>query len=774
MNWQFLKVRKRLKATGRCLLPGGIASLFVVGLLKLGVWQPLEQLAYNTLFQFRGALLWDQRVVIVAIDEASLRQFGRFPLSRKYYTQLLNRLTQAESSVVVLDMVFSEPTPEDRLLAAEIVRHGRVVLAQAWSQGQPLPPTPALQTRAIAIGHVLNRADNDGVTRHIEPEIQGIPSLGIAAVQAYSLVQESVSLPKLRQPLWINWVGPVRRVPQYSLAEVLKGKVPDHMFRDKIVVVGATARGLSDFFTPFDRNPPTGGVYLDATVIDNLLQQRFLKVPETGWLIVSLTLAGLGLSPFLVYWGWGQRLVFLAGLSLGWVLLSLLFIFKGYWLPIASPLILFGLSTAIAEVFERIRMNTRLRQDIQRLWRFYRQDRLLLTEPDSLPDQIQTVAETLTTYYPLAEGLPPNSAQPTVQLAELADQLARAQSAYGAIARNLSIGLLASDRDGQVWFCNPVAAEWLHIHLGDHLQAKLVPDWFSQAEWESRWQILSIGQSFRQELQQGDRWFEIKLEPLIYQPALSVDRPNPDQPPTGLLLLLEEITLKKQAEAEIRNALQQERDLNGLKSRFISTISHEFRTPLTTIQSATELLEHYEWSTEARQERFQQIHMAVNHMTQLLEDVLLIGRADVGNLEFRPTLLRLTDFCQDLVNSIQLTATHIPISLIHECESEPVWIDAKLLRQILTNLLSNAIKYSPEGGSIELGLHYETTFITFWVHDQGIGIPPEDLPYVFEHFHRASNVGSITGTGLGLAIVKRLVELHLGSLTVQSHVGRGT
>ncbi|UBF25242.1 CHASE2 domain-containing protein [Kovacikia minuta CCNUW1] len=774
MNWQFLRANTNLETIRRYLLPGGMAALFVVGLLRLGVWQPLEHLAYNSLFRFRGSLSWDQRLVVVAIDEASLRQLGHFPLSRKYYTLLLDRLTKAESSVVVLDVVFSEATLEDRSLAAAIARHGRVVLAQASSQGQFLPPAPQLKAPAIAIGHVLNAPDSDGVIRRIYPEIQNIPSLGIAAVQVYSLVQEPVVLPDLHQPLWINWLGPAQQMPQYTLTEVLNGNVPAQEFRDKIVVVGATAKGLSNLFTPFDRNPPTSGVYLDATAIDNLLQRRFLRVPKTRWLVVMLILAGLGLSPFLVYWSWGQRLVFLAGLCLGWVLLGLLLLHLNYWLPIASPLILFGLTTAIVEVSERLRLTTRLRQDILRLWQFYRQNRFLLTDLNQTRDQLQPPSATPIVPNPLTEGIPSTTVQPVEQLAELADQLARAQAAYSAIARNLSIGLLAADRDGQVWFCNPVAAEWLAIRLGDYLQDQLVPDWFNPTEWEANWQILSAGQPFRRESQRGDRWFEIKLEPLFYQPALATGIGIAAQPPTGLLLLLEDITLYKQAETEVRNALEREKDLNELKSRFISTISHEFRTPLTTIQSATELLEHYEWSAEEKQERFQQIHRAVQHMTQLLEDVLLIGRAEVGNLKFRPARLNLTEFCQEIVTSLQLTTSNHSLTFVSASQSPFAWFDAKLLRQILTNLISNAVKYSPQGGVIELGLQQETTSFVLWVRDQGIGIPPEDLPHLFEHFYRANNVGSITGTGLGLAIVKKSVELHQGTLTVQSQVGVGT
>ncbi len=299
---------------------------------------------------------------------------------------------------------------------------------------------------------------------------------------------------------------------------MLKGTVPTRVFRDKIVVVGATAGGLNNLFTPFDRNPPTSGVFLEATVIDNLLQQRFLKAFETEWLIVILTLMGLGLSPFLFFYGWGRRLVLLTGLCVGWLALSFLFLERGYWLPIAAPLILFGLSTAIAEMGERLRMSSRLRWDIQRLWQFYRQDRLILKEPaPSLADS-SIHAETRIGDYSSIEGLPSTLVQPVEQLAELAEQISRAQSAYGAIARNLSIGLLAVDRDECVWFCNPVAADWLQICLGDRLQTRLVPGWLSQDEWEASLQSLNEHQTFRRQLQRGERWFEIKLEPLFYQP----------------------------------------------------------------------------------------------------------------------------------------------------------------------------------------------------------------------------------------------------------------
>jgi signal transduction histidine kinase len=231
----------------------------------------------------------------------------------------------------------------------------------------------------------------------------------------------------------------------------------------------------------------------------------------------------------------------------------------------------------------------------------------------------------------------------------------------------------------------------------------------------------------------------------------------------------------QQAETNLREALEREKELNQLKSRFVSMVSHEFRTPLGTIQSAVELLEHYDWTPEEREERFHQIYTAVQHMTRLLEDILLIGRADAGRVNFHPTLLDLNQFCSDLVSEIKQTlgAQH-NLNFVSRCSHPQGYLDKQLLRQIFTNLLSNAVKYSPLGSTVLFELTCEDGQVIFQVTDEGIGIPLEDQPRIFEFFHRAVNVGGIPGTGLGLSIVKRWVDYLDGTITFRSEVGSGT
>ena len=240
---------------------------------------------------------------------------------------------------------------------------------------------------------------------------------------------------------------------------------------------------------------------------------------------------------------------------------------------------------------------------------------------------------------------------------------------------------------------------------------------------------------------------------------------------------IRDITEVKQAEAEIRTALAKERELNELKSRFITMTSHEFRTPLATILSSTELLEYYSHKLPESEKRelFGQIGTAIKRMTQLLNDVLDINKSEAGKIEFNPASLDLSKFCHSLVSEMQLSAGNkheIVFTNSGDCPSAVM--DEKLLGHIFSNLLSNAIKYSPSGGVVEFELACQESEAIFQIKDCGIGIPLEDRQKLFESFHRASNVGNIQGTGLGLSIVKSMVDLHGGQIQVLSEVGIGT
>ena len=238
-----------------------------------------------------------------------------------------------------------------------------------------------------------------------------------------------------------------------------------------------------------------------------------------------------------------------------------------------------------------------------------------------------------------------------------------------------------------------------------------------------------------------------------------------------------DITQRKRAEAELLTALQREKELSEMKSKFVSIASHELRTPLATILSSSELLEHYSDSLSA-EDRLKMLHGiqgAVKRMNAMIEDVLIIGKAEAGALQFDPKPVDLRDLCGKVVEELRggVAKGHV-IQFEQQFEHGSLNLDEKLLRHILTNLLSNAAKYSPVGSTISLLLAERDGQALIEVGDKGIGIPAEDQARLFESFHRASNVGNRQGTGLGLVIAKKAVELHGGSISIDSKVDAGT
>jgi signal transduction histidine kinase len=241
--------------------------------------------------------------------------------------------------------------------------------------------------------------------------------------------------------------------------------------------------------------------------------------------------------------------------------------------------------------------------------------------------------------------------------------------------------------------------------------------------------------------------------------------------------LATEIAERERAEAEVRKILAAEQALNELKSRLVSTISHEYRTPLAVILTSTELLKRYSdrLSDEKKDTYLSRIQAAVRQLSLLVEEVLTFGKAEAGELPFHPVPLDLVEFCDRLVEEQRLLASdrHV-IEFTPNSPELQAQLDEQLMRHIVINLLSNAIKYSPKGGLVEVSLRQEEHTIHLQVRDQGIGIPAADRPYLFGSFFRASNVGSIPGTGMGLSIVKKSVELHGGEIAIDSEEAVGT
>jgi signal transduction histidine kinase len=224
--------------------------------------------------------------------------------------------------------------------------------------------------------------------------------------------------------------------------------------------------------------------------------------------------------------------------------------------------------------------------------------------------------------------------------------------------------------------------------------------------------------------------------------------------------------------------LEIERELGRLKSNFVSLVSHEFRTPLGVIQSSAQILDRYldRLPPEQRREQLVSITNNVRRMAGMIDDILLLGKVEAGQLPFTPAPLDLAGFCRRLTDEmLSATRQRCPIRLeLGNGELAPARGDENLLRHILGNLLSNAAKYSPADAEVAFTVTRRDGDAVFTIRDRGIGIPAADQDKLFVAFHRGANAGEFQGTGLGLTIVKRCLDLHGGEVSFTSAEGRGT
>jgi len=356
------------------------------------------------------------------------------------------------------------------------------------------------------------------------------------------------------------------------------------------------------------------------------------------------------------------------------------------------------------------------------------------------------------------------------------EELRKSEAHYRAIVEDQTELICRFAPDGKLTFVNEAYCRYFGISRAEALNNSLVP-FIPDLKRDIMQYPVMIHES-RIVLNNGkNRWLQWSDRAIFDHQGILL----------GFQAVAQDITERKRAEEETIKALQKEKELSELRSRFVSMVSHEFRNPLSSIISAADLLEYYieTASTEKKLQYIERIQNASTTMNELLEDVLVIGRHEANKVVFQPTEINLIEFGQKIIKEIEFSlnrANQIIFKYQAYLDSDRNdlnhnicgFFDEKLLRQILSNLLSNAIKYSANNALIYLDLIGRDSEVIFMVKDSGIGIPSDDLPHLFESFHRCQNVGMISGTGLGLTIVKRSVDMHGGQIFVESEVGVGT
>ncbi len=242
------------------------------------------------------------------------------------------------------------------------------------------------------------------------------------------------------------------------------------------------------------------------------------------------------------------------------------------------------------------------------------------------------------------------------------------------------------------------------------------------------------------------------------------------------MILQEALKELERSQNDLNEALSKEKELNEIKSRFVSMASHEFRTPLSTVLSSAALVSRYnqQGDNEKSEKHIKKIKDAVKHLSDLLEDFLSLGKLEEGKVQVHAEPIDINDFLREIIEEVQVVVKNGQAFDLECHTGGQFYTDRKLLKNILINLLTNAIKFSPEHSSIFLKANLKDDNLVITVKDNGIGISDEDQQHLFSSFFRGKNAINIQGTGLGLHIVKRYVELIQGCIELHSKLQSGT
>lgn len=355
------------------------------------------------------------------------------------------------------------------------------------------------------------------------------------------------------------------------------------------------------------------------------------------------------------------------------------------------------------------------------------------------------------------------------KVAERTRELWQSEQLYKSIARNFPSGVInIFDKDFRYLFAEGQGLYELGIETEDLIGLNYIERISIEARDEVRSELSKVFEG-------QDRSFEIEVNDTTYL-FNAVPLKDDDGVINRILVVEKNITNLKEAEKQLEKSLIKERQLNEMKSRFVSMASHEFRTPLTTINSSAGLIQKYidKNIPEKSEKHVKRIRQSVAHLTTILNDFLSLEKLESGKTSVKKFDVDLVDIIKDVADEMEGLRTRgqkikfdLPERFIYRT-------DAQLMKNILINLISNAIKYSFDDGEVKIYLYTNEEEVKLIVQDYGVGIPKEDQEKMFERFFRAGNVINIEGTGLGLTIIQKYLELLNGQISFESKEGKGT
>lgn len=741
MLWR--KSEKRQPTRAQLLFHGLIREWLLIGLvllpftvyLSLSPGLALNNPLYDSLRRLTP-LPVDPRILLVTIDDQSLKRLGQWPWPRSVHADLIDRLSAARPAGILFDVIFSEPgeAADDQRLADAVCKAGNVLLPTASSDAPDEQLLPLLKC-AKGMGQINVEADNDGVVRSLYMR-EGPPGNTLAQLAwlAYTLTGQTSPMPGLaREPDGQHWhrEHAVRvpytaqgHFPSVSYVSVLQGEVPPDVLRGRLILVGATAYGMGDrFVTPLSSTVgSTAGVEIQANILNGLLLGRSI-VDLPGWLaaLMAASLVALLLGLLLYrprYALWMTLACMVSALFGSWALLRL-----GHWWSPAACLIGLLLSYLI--------WNWRRLSVILAYfgWELARLD----NEPKVLPERRRA---------PASKG---DVLQGRIFALEQAVSRTRDTRRFMADGLEcLPVATLITDPHGSILLANRVAREV----FGNDLVATNLLEQLADLGYPPLHNGVRPALSALQLIEFRDihqRSLRMELAPLL---------PAEGDVALGWLLSLTDLSKEREA--------QQHRET------MLRFLSHDLRAPHSAILA---LLDVHNGDSPI----FAQIEQQVKRALSLTESFVQLAKAEADGYHFQPTLFAM--LVMDAFDQVAVIAQLKGIHLVHdldEADEGMVSADQSLLTRALFNVLENAIKYSPSGTTVTLSHGSTQGWLECRISDQGPGIAPGDLPELFSQYRRFDSAQGSEGLGLGLTMVKAVIERHGGRVLCESELAKGS
>ncbi|PRW88590.1 ATPase [Pseudomonas simiae] len=719
----------------------GLLLLPITAYLSLSPGLALNNPLYDSLRRL-SPLPVDPRILLVTIDDASLKKLGRWPWPRGLHADLIDRLSAAQPAGILFDVIFSEPgdPANDKRLAESVCNAGNVLLPLvregAANYSQPDAQMMPLLKCAKGVGHINVEADSDGVVRNLYlregPPDAKAPQLAWLAYEMSGELSEMPGEPQQsvtqqwhrEHAIRIPFIAPHTRFPSVSYVSVLHGEVAPERLRNRLILVGSTASGMGDrFVTPLSSTVgTTAGLEIQANVLNGLLQGRSI-VDLPGWLAALIATAWVALLLGLLLYRPRYALWMTLGCMAVALLVSLALLRLGHWWSPAACLIGLLLSYLI--------WNWRRLSVILAYfgWELARLD----NEPKVLPERRRA---------PASKG---DVLQARIFALEQAVSRTRDTRRFMADGLEcLPVATLITDPMGNILLANRIAREVFGNELvTQNLLEQLADLGYPPLHNGVRPALSALELVEFRDIHQ--RSLRMELAPLL---------PAEGDVALGWLLSLTD--------------LSKERDAQQHRETMLRFLSHDLRAPHSAILA---LLDVHNGESPV----FAQIEQQVRRALGLTESFVQLAKAEADGYQFQPTLFAM--LVMDAFDQVALIAQLKGIHLVHdldEADEGMVSADQSLLTRALFNVLENAIKYSPSGTTVRLRHSSEQGWLECRISDQGPGIAAEDLPELFNQYRRFDSSQGSEGLGLGLTMVKAVVERHGGRISCESEVGKGT